>query len=294
MELQQLRYLVALSQEMSFYKAAQKVGVTQPTLSQQIKKLEDELGEPLFERSPHHVRLTDAGKTFLGYAISAVDQLNLGKEELQKDKLQLKGVVKIAFIPTIGPYLIPKLLPRLRTKMPQVELKVYEETTSRLIENLKSGHFDLGVLALPVKDAALVEKVLAEESFYFAVHKKSPLARQKKVTLKEVKNEDLLLLQEGHCFRDQALEFCTRYQSSLNILFEGSSLASVMNLAASGYGSTFVPKLAKDKKYSSDLVFLEIAPTPPKRQIGAVWRMSMGLSHVQKAVLEIIESVLLC
>lgn len=292
MEIQQLRYIIALSQELNFNKAAQKVGISQPTLSQQIKKLEEELGEPLFERSPHEVRLTNAGRLFLPFARNALQNLKQGVDELKNTQSELSGTLSLAFIPTIGPYILPKVLKVLRKKAPKLKLKLYEETTSVLCENLKNGKFDLGLLALPLEDPSLVTKKLGTESFYLITSKKNPLSLKKTVTTHDVLGENLIMLKEGHCFRDQALDFCNLNERNFQLAFEGSSLVSVLNLVQAEEGVSFVPEMSLEHINKKNLTVLPFKGRTPKRDIGGIWRMTTPLNHTQKFVLSVIEEIL--
>lgn len=292
MEIQQLRYIIALSQELNFNRAAAKVGISQPTLSQQIKKLEEELQTPLFERSAHSVRLTPAGKTFLPYARQALESLNSGVNELKDKEQNLSGTLSLAFIPTIGPYILPTVLKVIKKKAPNLKLKLYEETTSVLCENLKSGKFDLGLLALPLDDPALVTKKLGTEAFYLVTSKQNKLSHKKSVTLKDVLGQNLIMLQEGHCFRDQALDFCNINQNSFQLAFEGSSLVSVLNLVQADEGISFIPEMTIDHINKKNLTVLPFKGKTPKRDIGAIWRMTTPLNKTQKFVLGVIEEIL--
>lgn len=292
MDLQQLRYVVALAREGNFQKAARTVGITQPTLSQQIKKLEEELGVYLFERSPRRVSLTQAGNQFVVRAQQALEVLEVGKNEIKQSKKSLEGTLRVAFIPTIGPYLLPPILKRLQKKAPNLHLKLSEETTNVLVDQLKSGRFDLGIISLPIGDPPLAERVLGEEEFLLAVSKSHPFANQASITVSSLKKERLLILKEGHCFRDQALEFCRRTQSDPQVIFEGSSLASVLNLVIAGIGVTLVPKIAAKPHLFPQLAFLPFRKPKPSRKIGAVWRMTALPSFCERFFLDEIERYL--
>ena len=292
MDIHQLHYMVALSQELHFQRAAQKAHVTQPTLSQGIKNLEGELGTSLFERSSHKVRITPDGERFLAHAVAALDHLQKGILEVQKNVADLEGNVRLGVIPTICPYLLPKVILRLKKDAPRLTLELYEETTSVLLDFLKSGKIDLGLLALPVKDRAVVEKGLASEPFYLAVAVQHRLAKKRKVTRKDLIGEKLLVLQEGHCFREQALDFCKAKGEDTHVIFQGSSLTSVLELATSGEGVTFVPAMAVHPAHHADLVYLPFSPVVPTREIGVIWRLTAPLSPTQRFLIDILRQVL--
>ena len=289
MDLQQLRYIVALAQERHFHRAASKMHVTQPTLSQQVKKLEEELGAPLFERSAQGVRLTQEGEKFIPYAIATLDKLALGISELQEKTGATIGKIRIAAIPTIAPYLLPTLISAVKKKAPKLRLEVSELTTSILVEHLKEDKIDLGVLSLPIPDTSIVSRSLGYEKFYLAVSKQHRLAKKKSISAKELEKEQLLILQEGHCFSDQALEYCERNRNDEQVIFQGSSLSSVMRLAETGEGVTLVPELALDTRAYPNLRFLPFSRPQPRRELGIIWRISAPLSRPHKFVMEIIE-----
>lgn len=292
MDLQQLRYVVALARELNFVRAAQKSHVTQPTLSQQIKKLEDELGVKLFERSSQRVRLTAAGEKFLAASESVLNTLDQGVRELRDDGGEIRGEVRISAIPTIGPYVLPGLIMNLRRKAPKLHLQIYEETTSVLLDSLKAGRVDIGLLALPIDADGLVSKSLAYEKFFLALSKKHPLARLKEASARDLRSQDLLILQEGHCFGSQALEFCKRERGDERVVFQGSSLTSILELASAGEGITLVPELVLSSAVPPGLKFIPFRKPGPFREIGFVWRVSAPLTRAMRCVIETSEQIL--
>jgi len=291
MDLQQLRYVIALSQELNFVKAAGRVHVTQPTLSQQLKKLENELGVLLFERAAKGVRLTDAGRRFLPYAVQVMDHLEMGIQEIQQESGQIAGRIRFAAIPTIGPYVLPAIIPVLRKEAPKLILEIYDKTTSDLLEALRTGQIDLGLLSLPIDDAGLATRLIGEEEFFLAISKTHVLAKKRSVSLKELNDEKLLILQEGHCFGNQALEFCKRSREDVQVIFEGSSLTSVMRLAAAGEGVTFVPKMAAESTPQTGLSFIPFSKPRPSRPIAFVWRISSPLTPAHRFLMGKIEKI---
>ncbi len=292
MDLQQLRYVSALARELHFVRAARKMHVTQPTLSQQIKKLEDELGVRLFERSSKQVRLTPAGEKFLGSALSVLETLDKGIQALREDSGELLGEVRLSAIPTVGPYVLPEIITRVRKKAPRMKLQIYEETTAVLLESLKSGRVDLGLLALPVDGEGLVSKTIGRESFFLAVPKSHPLSERKEVVLRDLKDQDLLILQEGHCFGTQTLEFCKRTRTDDRVVFQGSSLLSVLGLAAAGEGVTLVPKMACSSSPSFGLKYIPFKKPSPGRDLGLLWRVTAPLTRTLRFVIETAEQTL--
>ncbi len=292
MEIQQLRYFVALSKERHFLRAAEKTNVSQPTLSQQIKKLEDELGGPLFERSPRNLRLTPAGEKFLPYAMEVLQTLERGVSDLKQDSTEIAGKVRLAAIPTICAYLMPQVITRLKAEAPKLTLELYEETTSMLLAHLKEGGIDLGLLSPPVDEKGFSVLSLGKEKFYLAVSKKHPLANQSSVDPKRLAKERLLVLQEGHCFGGQSLEYCKMAVKNPQVIFKGSSLLSVMRLAASGDGVTFVPEMALQSGPDKNLRFIPFSAPEPTREIGIAWRVSSPLSRAQNFLIKLIGEAL--
>lgn len=290
MDLQQLRYIVALNEERNFLKAAKKTNVTQPTLSQQVKKLEEELGSPLFERSNQYVQLTDAGRKFLPHAVSILDTLEKGIALVRNDQDEIRGTVKLAAIPTVAPYVLPSAILLLKKKAPLLKLELHEETTSVLLSHLKDGALDLGLLALPVDVPGIVVREVGREDFWLAVGRRHPLAKKKKIGIADIRAEKLLILQEGHCFGDQFLEYCRKSREDEQIIFQGSSLASVLKLAAAGDGITLVPKMAVEPRSYPDLVFLPVSEPRPSRGLALVWRVSAPMTRAVRTVYEAVEN----
>lgn len=288
MQIHQLRYFLALTQELSFKQAAARVHISQPTLSQQIKKLEDELGSPLFERSNRHVRLTEAGHKFLPYAQNAMDAISKGLNEIKENSDEISGLIHLGVIPTICAYLMPNILKTLRKNFPKIQISLYEETTSSLIEKLKQGKLDIGILALPIHEKGLAEKKLASEEYFAGIPLSHPLAKRSAITRKDLAKEKIITLQEGHCFSQQALDYCKFSRHNEQVIFQGSSLASAMKLAELGEGITFVPQMAIDSKSYPALAFIPFAPTA-QRAIGVLWRVSAPLLKTHHTLIETVE-----
>ncbi len=280
MEIQQLRYVVNLALEQHFARAAQRSYVTQPTLSQQVKKLEEELGVVLFERSSQGVRLTAAGKDFLPHAQSVLDQVAAAKEAVEDGPI--RGRIALGAIPTICPYWVPKLIQRKQKQLGEVQLALYEETTPVLLQSLKNGRLDFAVMALPVGDATLSSVSLGKEAFWVVLPANHVLSDRSQLTLQDIQAERMLILQEGHCFGDQSVSFCGKQRSDDQVVFLGSSLTSVLELTAAGEGITFAPHMAVRPR--KDLVFIPFAEPKPYREIGLVWRKSAALTKAQKAL----------
>lgn len=285
--LRQLRYFEAVAKQRHFGRAAETCSVSQPALSMQIKELEAELGAPLFERDARHVRLTGLGEVLR----ERVHDILLAVGELQdlarSQTDAVAGRLRLGIIPTIAPYLLPKIVARLEDDFPALDLHIRETTTSKLISELTEGHLDAAVLALPVSEPTLVETALFTEPFVFVrpvrdANKPIPPADQ----LAQMR---LLLLEEGHCFRDQALEFCQIPAKARQAGLDGSSLSTLVQMVGSGLGVTLVPDMAVPIETATAPVAIARFPDPsPTRTIGMVWRqtspISEGLQQISAAV----------
>lgn len=292
MELRQLRYFAALSRELHFRRAAARTHVTQPTLSQQIHKLEGELGTQLFERSAHGVKLTPSGLRFLPHALTILDQLDQGIHDIQEETGQIAGKLSVGAIPTIAPYVLPGVITMVRKRAPSIRLEIYEETTSVLLSHLKSGGVDIGILSLPISEPGIVTRSIGREKFFAAASVRHAIARRHSLTAKELKKEKLLILKEGHCFADQALEYCKRSREDDEVIFQGSSLTSVMRLAATGEGITLVPDMARATCVNRDLCFIPFREPAPSRELGIAWRVSAPLGKTHHVFMGIVEEFL--
>jgi LysR family hydrogen peroxide-inducible transcriptional activator len=290
LKLKDLRYLVAVADTRHFGQAAARCFVSQPTLSAQLKKLEDYLGVQLVERHPRRIALTDAGTQVVARArriIEASDEI-VALAELQRDPLA--GRLRMALLPTIGPYLLPLVAARIRKKLPRIDLLLYEYQTGPMLDHLQAGDIDVGILALPVPADGLVERVLFDEPFVVAVPEQHELARRKSVKATDLNGETLLLLEDGHCLRDQALDVCARAQLHEKQDFRATSLETLRQMVASGGGITLLPLLASSGAYGNarGVVTLPFAKPMPVRHVGALWRKTSARSTAIEAVCAII------
>ena len=291
MTLTELRYIVAVAREKHFGKAAQACFVSQPTLSVAVKKLEDELQVKLFERSANEVSITALGEEIVRLAQGVLDQAASIKEAAKRGKDPIAGPLKLGVIYTIGPYLLPDLVRQVITRVPQMPLILHEQFTVRLLEMLRSGEIDCAVLAEPFADVGLAMAPLYEEPFMVALPAKHPLANRASISVDQVRNETVLLLGAGHCFRDHVLEVCPEFarfssnSAGLHKSFEGSSLETIKHMVAAGMGVTLVPRLGvpsealqgkgtRRQHEDAYLKYLPIDGDPPSRRVVLVWRRS--------------------
>jgi LysR family transcriptional regulator, hydrogen peroxide-inducible genes activator len=290
LKLKDLRYLVAVADTRHFGQAAARCFVSQPTLSAQLKKLEEYLGVQLVERQPRRIALTEAGSQVVARArriIEASDEI-VALAELQRDPLA--GRLRMALLPTIGPYLLPLVAARIRRKLPRIELLLYEYQTGPMLDHLQAGDIDLAILALPVPSDGLVERALFDEPFVVALPEQHALASRKTLKATDLNGETLLLLEDGHCLRDQALDVCARAQLHEKQDFRATSLETLRQMVASGGGITLLPLLASSGAYGNarGVVTLPFAKPVPVRHIGALWRKTSARSTAIDAVCEII------
>ena len=280
MTLTELRYIVAVARERHFGRAAEACFVSQPTLSVAVKKLEEELGVALFERGPGEVSVTPPGQRIVEQAQRVLEEASRIKEIAVAGRDPLAGALRLGAIYTIGPYLLPKLIPILRKNAPSMQLLIQENFTHRLGEALKNGEVDAILIALPFDEPGVVTRALYDEPFMVAVPKGHPWEGRKRVTSEELTNESLLLLGEGHCFRDQVLELChtvrSRERSGLARTVEGGSLETIRQMVAGGVGVTVLPATSVNAGgVQSDLIrILPFARPAPERRVGLAWRRS--------------------
>ncbi|WP_038202000.1 LysR substrate-binding domain-containing protein [Xenophilus azovorans] len=293
MTLTELKYIVAVARERHFGKAAEACFVSQPTLSVAIKKLEEELEVKLFERSAGEVTVTPLGEQIVQQAQTVLDQAATIKEIAKRGKDPLAGPLNLGVIYTIGPYLLPDLVRQNIARTPQMPLVLQENFTVKLLEQLRSGDIDCAIIAEPFPDTGLAIAPLYDEPFMAAVPVSHPLAARESVSSDELKNETMLLLGTGHCFRDHVLEVCpefARFSSNAEGIrksFEGSSLETIKHMVAAGMGVTLVPRLSvpaealKPRSRAKDAApivrYLPVRDTggePPSRRVVLAWRRS--------------------
>lgn len=286
MTLTDLRYIIALAQERHFGRAAEKCFVSQPTLSVAVKKLEDELGIALFERNAGEIHVTPLGVQVVAQAERALAEVERIKEISAQGKNPLSGTLHLGVIYTVGPYLLPKLVPLLRDRAPEMQLVLQENYTDRLLESLRRGELDVIAIALPVEEAGLVALPVYDELFRAVVPAGHPWEKKKAIEPAWLLDEPLLMLGAGNCFRDQVLDLCAHaaaaQRSHAPRLLEGSSLETIRQMVAGGTGITVMPSSAADPLDGIDPL-LRVRPfvePQPTRRIGLVWRTSFPRSRV--------------
>ena len=290
--LRQLRYLASLARHRHFGRAADDCAVTQPALSMQIRELEREIGAELVERRPGDIALTDTG---LDVAQRAEQILAATRDlvDFARHRDVLSGALRLGIIPTLAPYVLPRLLPRLQAKYPKLRLEVRETQTKLLLEELARGALDAAMLALPVEGADVETLTLFDDTFLLAVPAADALPARARVGVDDVDRRRLILLEEGHCLRDQALAFCAAPRRDAPAGLGATSLATVMQMVANGYGVTLLPEVAVDAEARDARVKLLRFKTPePARSIGLAWRHTSPRKKDFEALGEIVKATL--
>jgi len=294
MNLKDLKYLVALADTGHFGKAAERTFVSQPTLSAQLKKLEEFLGVKLVERQPKNVQLTDVGKQVVVRARRMLDEGEQIISLARNNTDPLAGKLKLGLIPTIGPYLLPRIMQKIRKALPDLGLMLYEHQTEPLLKRLKDGEIDVGILALPIAHEGMQTRALYEEAFTVALPNDHPLAARPTIRVQDLKGQTLLLLEDGHCLRDQALEVCSRIEVREAEDFRATSLETLRQMVVAGLGLTLLPETAVESPFGSQrgLTIRQFAKPAPTRTVGAVWRKSSTRAAAIAGVCDIVENVM--
>jgi LysR family hydrogen peroxide-inducible transcriptional activator len=271
MELHQLRYVVAVARTGNFSRAAGQCSVSQPSLSQQIKKLEDELEQRLFDRMKRGAKLTHHGEAFMPHALRILDEVDAAKRESTEAKHLLRGTLTIGVLPTIAPYLLPKVIAQFAKKFPGVEVVVQEDTTEQLIRLALDYEIDLALASQPIQNQRLEVKELFSEELLLALPVGHPLIRKRRVAGVDLEGEQLMVMKEGHCLGAQVLGFCDRRDVKPKISFRSSQLETIQALVASGLGISLIPAMAARSKRSHLLRYRSFHSPKPARKIVIFW-----------------------
>lgn len=281
MNLRDLQYLIAVADVRNFSQAADKCFVSQPTLSNQIRKLEDTLGITLFERNNKRVIPTETGEHIVALARKVLHQVDTMHDVAKSSKDPLAGKFRLGAFPTLSTYIFPALVPKITATLPQLKLVLIEEKTQQLLDRLKRGELDAALLALPIHDDQLEVRALFDDKFLLAVPPTHTLAKQKHIDQTDIHGEKLLLLEEGHCLRDQALAVCQLAGSEEEQDFRATSLETLRQMVKAGTGITFMPQIAIQEN-EHNIAYVPFKKPAPYRTIGLVWRKT----SVRRAVIE--------
>lgn len=288
MEMHQLRYAVAVARHGTFSRAAEHCHVSQPSLSQQIQKLEEELGERLFDRTKRAARPTPAGANFLQRAVRILDEVEAARREAADAGELLRGTLAVGVLPTIAPQVLPRALSKFATRYPGLEMIVHEDMTARLLAQLVAYEIDFAIASNPIDDPRFEVRALFEEELLLALPPKHTLARKRRVAAADLQAENLIVMKEGHCLGDQVMGFCEGRGLKPRIGFRSAQLETVQALVRAGLGVSLVPALAAKAAGPNRLAYRSFQ-APPHRTIVSVW-----LKHRPpgRAAMELLETVL--
>ncbi len=288
MEFNQLRYVCAIAETGSFSRAAERCQVAQPSLSQQVLKLEKDLGTKLFDRLGRSIRLTEAGRAFLPHARSILGQMEMARTSVANSCADVRGSVAVGVIPTIAPYLMPRYTATFAKRYPEANLRIVEETTPILVESLRALSIDLAILALPLRHKDLELFPLRTEPLFAVLPRNHPRAGAESLALKDLRGESFVMLRDGHCFRDLSLAACTHARVTPRIAFESGQFSSLFGMVAAGVGISLVPEMAIDR--NAGCRYVRLSDARATRTIVAATLRGRSFNRVQQAFLSGITS----
>ena len=283
MEVNQLRYVCAVAETGSFSRAAERCQVAQPSLSQQVLKLEEDLDAKLFDRIGRSIRITEAGRAFLPHARSILKQMEAARSSVADKNAHIHGSVAVGAIPTIAPYLMPRYTAAFAKKHPDAKLRIVEGTTPLLVEGLRDLSIDMAILALPLRHKDLQFFPIRTEPLFAVLPKNHPRASEESITLRNLRGEPFVMLRDGHCFRDLSIATCTHARITPNIAFESDQFSSVLGMVAAGVGISLVPKMAVDRNVGCR--YVRLSDTRAIRTIVIAVLRGRSFNRVQQAFL---------
>lgn len=289
MELHQLRYFLAVAETRSFSRAAERCGVTQPSLSQQIRKLEDELGYRLFDRLPRGVLLTEVGRSLLPRARTILGEVRAVDAAIRADLEEGRGAFRVGAIPTMAPYLLPRVLPRFVQAFPACELTVREDLTDRLVEALLDHELDLAIMSTPIENEAIQLKVLGKERLLVVAGKGYPLpAGDAPLGLRDLRDAPTVVLHEMHCLGQQVDVFCASKRVTRRIVCRSTQLATVLRLVEVGLGISMVPEMCARADRGGERSYRSLGRGGPTREIAAAFRVDRTVPQVGHVLIDLI------
>lgn len=292
MNIRDLEYLIALADFKHFRKAADACNVSQPTLSGQIRKLEDELGTVLLERTSRKVLFTQAGLGLVEQAKVVLREVKILREMASSQGKEMAGPMHIGIIPTLGPYLSPLILPKLKSQFPELEIYLYELPTANVIEQLEAGQLDCAILSLAKETEPFIEVPIFNENILLAVSDDHPWAKKEKIDLDQLSDQEILVLDNGHCLRTQIMDYCTTIGAKENERIKVGSLETLRNMVATGAGITLMPKLAASSDQNEHSVYLSFNDPKPFRTIGLVYRPGSPLKLRYERLAKMIKTMM--
>lgn len=268
MEIQQLRYFAAVVRLKNFSRAAEQCHVSQPSLSQQIMKLEEELGERLLERTRREAKLTEAGRLFLPHAERVLGELELGRDKVSGVGGVVRGRIMLGVIPTVAPYYLPGVMRAFGKVHPEIQVSVTEATTSELVRAVQAGELDLAMVSLPVAARGVAAVEVFTEALWLALPKGHALAKRETVKISELSEEPFMLLQDGHCLAGQSLEFCAMRGFAPKVTFRSAQMETIQAFVAAGMGVSMVPAMAR--RGGAGVIYRALSGKTPERKIGFI------------------------
>jgi len=287
MELQQLRYLVAVADSRSFTGAAEACHVTQPTLSHQIKKLEEEVGEPLLQRRRKGAYLTPLGERVYRHAQEIMRNVESVHQVSSAFSSRVQGLLKIGIIPTIAPYFLPGLLRRSQKRYPGIDFQISEEPTERLLASLISGTLDLAILSPPIDNDGVEMLDLFEDEFLLVLPIKHALAKSRQVSLRRLRELPMILMNDAHCLRGQTISFCQRVGFAPKVFIQSSQLDTVLAMVETGQGISLVPAMSRKAFRHRKVLFRSLGPEKLVRKISVAWSKQATPSRAFRAFVEV-------
>ena len=281
MEFHQLRYVCAIADTGNFSRAAERCQIAQPSLSQQVLKLEGDLGAKLFDRLGRSVRLTEVGRAFIPHARAILERMEMARSSVADKNADLRGSIAVGVIPTVAPYLMPSYTAAFAKKYPDAKLRIVEETTSVLVEGLRDLSIDVAILALPLRHKELEFFPIRTEPLFAALTKDHPRASAESLTLNDLRGESFVMLRDGHCFRDLSIGACTHARITPNIVFESGQFRSLLGMVAAGVGVSLIPEMAIDRNVGCR--YVRISDTRATRTIVAAVLRARSFNRVQQA-----------
>lgn len=286
MELHQLRYMVAVARLGNFSRAAEHCRVAQPSLSQQIQKLEEELGERLFQRSKNGARLTAAGESFLPRATRILEEVEAAHRDVQETRDLNRGQVSVGVLPTIAPYFLPPVIAKFNAAHPGIEIMVQEDITTRLLKMVLAFEIDLAVVSLPLTETGLETQNLFQEELLLALPPDHALVKQRSIKAADLEGQPFIVMKEGHCLGDQILSFCTRRDFQPNVSCQSAQIETMQSLVEAGLGISLVPSMACSPLHHRTIVYRSLDNPKPTRAIVAVWPSQRPLHRAAKEFLQ--------
>jgi LysR family transcriptional regulator, hydrogen peroxide-inducible genes activator len=290
MEMQQLRYVVAVARTGNFSRAAEQCHVSQPSLSQQIQKLEDELGERLFERMKREARLTSHGEALLRRAVRILEEVDAAKREAADARDLLRGTLTIGVLPTLAPYLLPELMAVFTETYPALDIVVQEDTTARLLKLAHSYEIDVALASQPIQDERLEVRELFAEELLLALPPGHPLTRKRTVAAGDLEGERLIVMKEGHCLGDQVLRFCDQRDLHPRISFRSAQLETIQSLVSAGLGISLIPAMAAQSERGDLPEYRSLSAPRPSRTIVTLWPKTRPPGRAANEFLKMIAS----